>query len=343
MKKSLYFILGVIIVVLPLSSCMEKDQSHELLKHYAVMGGVDLEIKLYKNGENEKKAVRAAYARVKQVDDTCNIYDSESELSKLNKSAFKKSFKCSDLLWDLLMKAKSFYKLSDGAFDISAGPLMTLWGFHRKHKTLPSQDDIKKVKKIIGLDKVAFDISEKSIRFLEKGMKLDLGGIAKGYAVELAVGELKHFGVNQGIVNLAGNAYCFSIPPPQKNFYNVGVRDPFKKNRVCGVVKILNASVATSGNYERFVTINGKKYAHIMNPVTCKPIENVYGVTVITPNSTASDALSTAVFIKGEEFAKKICDEIPNTSILIISSENDMQNIRIKKLGKHFENCEINL
>jgi thiamine biosynthesis lipoprotein len=313
------------------------------VKDYAVMGGVILEIKLYNNDSNALKVVKAAYLKVKEVDDVCNIYNPESELSRLNNSAFNKPFKCSELLWNVLMKSEQFYKLSNGAFDVSSAPLMSLWGFHRKKKKLPPKKAIDEIKKIIGLDKVVFNHKQKTVQFTLDGMKLDLGGIAKGYAVQLAADELKKFGIIRGIVNLAGNAYCFPEAPPNYKSYKVGIRNPLKKDSVCGVVQMLNQSIATSGNYERFVVIDGKRYAHIMNPVTCKPVEGVYAVTVVTPNATDSDALSTAVFINGSKFAEKVCEEIPGTSILIIKPNKNNKKVEILKFGREKNNFKIKL
>lgn len=318
------------------------QQNHTpLVKQYAVMGGIILEIKFYHSGELEQRAMKAAYAQVAAVDTTCNIYNPESEISKLNATAYNKPFKCSDLLWNVLMKSKKFYELSDGAFDISAGPLMKLWGFHRKRKSLPSQREIDKAKKLVGLNKVIFNEKDQSVKFTVDGIKFDLGGIAKGYAVDLAVEAAEKSGIKSGLINLAGNAYCFPEPPPGKKVYVIGVRHPKNKTALCGAVDLLDQSVATSGDYERYVVINGQKYAHIMNPATGKPVQKMLSVTVVTPSATDSDALSTSIFIKGAKLAEKVRKEIPGTSVLIIKTDETGAKTEVIKIGDIWHNCKL--
>ena len=318
-----------------------EEKTKNLVRKYSVMGGIILEIKFYNNGELEQQALKAAYAKVAEVDTTCNIYNSESEISRLNSTAFTKPFACSDLLWDVLIKAKKFYELSDGAFDISAGPLMKLWGFHRKRKTLPTQTEIEQAKKVVGLDKVLFNEQNKSVKFTVDDIQLDLGGIAKGYAVDLAAEAAKKYGIKSGIINLAGNAYCFSEPPPNKKTYVIGIRHPRNKTALCGAVDLLDQSVATSGDYERYVVIDGKKFAHIMNPVTGKPVQEMLAVTVVTPSGATADALSTSIFIKGAKFAKKICQKIPKTSVLIIQTDKTGKETKVVKIGSIWDKCKL--
>jgi len=339
-------ILCVISLITIFSGCGDQSASlphnpKHLIKQYAVMGGIILEIKFYNNGEREKQAMKAAYEQVSAVNTQCNIYNPESEISKLNKTAYTTPFKCSDLLWDVLIKSKKFYELSDGAFDISAGPLMKLWGFHRKRKSLPSKEEIEKARKVVGLDKIIFNKQDKSIKFTVDGIKLDLGGIAKGYAVELAAEAAKKHGIKSGLINLGGNAYCFPEPPPGKKVYVIGVRHPRDKTALCGAVELLDKSVATSGDYERYVVINGQKYAHIMDPTTGKPVQKMLAVTVVTPNATTADALSTSIFIKGAKFAEKVKTEIPGTSVLIIQTDTTGEKTEVIKIGDIWGNCQL--
>jgi thiamine biosynthesis lipoprotein len=282
------------------------------------MGGVDLEIKLRGEPDKVEQAVEAAYQAVSEVDVHCNRFDKLSELAKLNDTAYDKPFHCGELLWDILMESKRYYELTGGAFDISATPFSTLWGFHRKRKTLPTPAEIAVAAKSAGLDKVRFDPKTHSVRFLVPGMTLDLGGIAKGYAVGRAAKAAAEFGVETGVINLSGNAYCFPKPFPGKSTYTVGIKNPLDKNKIIGTFSMRGSSVATSGNYERYVVINNRHYTHIMNPKTGRPVENMLSLTIVTPRAVDSDALSTSIFIKGAKFAEKVMREFPRTNILII-------------------------
>jgi len=321
---------------------MNKYNNREIseIRHYSVMGGIILEIKLYGKPAELKPVFNAIYQKVAEVDRVCNIYKPESELSRLNQSAYDKPFLCSKLLWQVLCESEKYYKLSDGAFDISAAPLMKLWGFYRKRKTLPSAEELTEVKKHVGLDKVIFDKNNRSIKFSVSGMRLDLGGIAKGFAVDLAANIAKKYNIKIGLINLSGNAYCFPEPFPGKNRYIIGVRNPLHKSAICGKIELLNQSVATSGDYERYVIINGRHYAHIMDPRTGDPVENMLSATVITPSATAADALSTSIFINGAKFAEKFHKEHLDTSFLIIK-KNDKGKSEMLKIGDVWNDCKL--
>ena len=295
------------------------ERGHETIsRSYYVMGGIVLEIRLHGPANIVEKGIRELYEQVEAVDKACDIYNPDSELSRLNSTAYNKPFVCSDLLWNILLKSKYYYELTDGAFDISATPLMKLWGFYRKRRTLPSEKEISEALKHVGLDKVIFDNDKKSIRFTVPGMRLDLGGIAKGYAVDLAAKFAKKHHIRTGLINLSGNAYCLPAPFPGRTKFRIGIRDPLHKNRICGIISLLGQGVATSGDYERYVVIDGRHYTHIMNPKTGQPVEDMLSVTVVAPSATDSDALSTSVFLKGAEFAEKIHRIHPEISILVI-------------------------
>ena len=317
-----------------------RDRREKIPKHYYVMGGIILEVKLYGDPGKIEKVSSEIYKVVAEVDQTCNIYNPESEISKLNSSAYEKPFKCSDLLWEVLSESKKYHEISNGAFDISAAPLMKLWGFYRKRNSLPSQKELEEAKAVVGLDKVIFDNANKSIKFTLPGMRLDLGGIAKGFAVDKGAEVAEKMGVNTGLINLSGNALCLSKSFPGKEKYVIGVKNPLKKSTLCGKVELLKQSVATSGDYERYVVIDGKHFAHIMDPRTGKPVENVFAVTVITPSATAADALSTACFINGGDFAERIHKQDPSTTILIIRKDEKGEPEMIK-IGGSWNQCTL--
>lgn len=304
---------------------------------YPIMGTM-AEIKLYGNPENAKSAADAIRNEFLAVEKACNRFDAESELSKLNGSAASEPFKCGDLLWEVLVESKRFYELTGGSFDVTVTPLMELWGFYRKRNSLPSADEINEAEKHVGLDKVIFDNAKHTLKFPDPGIKIDLGGIAKGYAIDRAASAAVGKGINCGTINLGGNVRCLQRPPPGKTKYTVGIRDPFNKDNINGTIRLVDSSIATSGNYEKYVTINGEKYTHIMDPETARPVQGMIAVTVITPRGVDSDGLSTSIFIKGENFAREICSKIEGTSVLIIK-ENSATPSRpdIIRIGKVWE------
>ncbi len=322
---------------------MHKQKQEEPLKEMFTVMGTVAEIKLYGDLNETQKAAAIVRDTFKTIETTCSTFNPESELSKLNATAAKEPFKCSELLWEILKDSREMYNLSNHAFDITAKPLMSLWGFYRKRNSIPSDKEIVEALEKVGLDKVRFDDNTKTVFFTKEGLAFDLGGIAKGIAVDKALDRImKETAVRSGIVNLAGNMRCLPLPPPGKNTFSIGIRNPLNKEITCGVVQLSGNSVATSGDYERYVVLDGKKVTHIMNVKTGRPVENMLSVTVVTPLAGLADGLSTSVFINGSEFAKEICERIPGTSILIIRHPNDdINKLEVIKYGKVWN--EINL
>jgi len=283
------------------------------------------------------KALTAAHAAVREVEKTCNIFDPESELAKLNASAADEPFVCSDLLWDVLQDARVFYRDSGGLFDVTIDPLMKLWGFHSKRETLPSAEEIAEAKRLTGLDKVVFDDEKRSVKFTVPGMSINLGGIAKGYALDRAADAIRALGVNIGWIEIGGNILAL----PKKSGsgkYAAGIRNPFHKDEILGKTPVGDAAISTSGNYERYVVIDGRQYTHIIDPSTGLPVADMDSVTVIVPSGksvppgVASDAVSTSIFIAGPDAVADWMKRIPGLRVLIVRGPAD--DPEILKYGK---------
>jgi FAD:protein FMN transferase len=310
-------------------------------RSYPIMG-TWAEISLYGDKKDTDKAFDIVQKVFNEVNDTCSRFKKDSELSELNRTAAIKPFKCEKMLWDVLVKSKFFYELSGGSFDVTITPLMELWGFFRKQNKIPTHSQIKAALGKVGLNKVVFNEKDHSIFFKNKNIKIDLGGIAKGYAVDLAYEAIKYLNIKAGVINLGGNIRTFPNPPPGREYYSIGVRDPFDKNKIMnGTVKILGKSLATSGDYEQFVIIDGERFTHIINPITGYPIKDMAADTIICNSALWTDALSTSVFLKGEEFAANIHKKYPDIDILVVRGYKDKPStIKITKLGKVWSQIE---
>jgi len=285
---------------------------------YPLMGTI-VEVSLYGDKKQAVAAADRVYEQLHRIELLANIYNPQSELSMLNRTAAQKPFVCSPVLWDILQESRRAWTLSHGAFDITVKPLMDLWGFYRKRgDQVPSKEEVAAAMLKVGLDKVKFDDAARSVFFTVAGMSFDLGGIAKGYAVGLAADAAAKAGIRCGIINLGGNMYCFPEPPPGKDAYTIGIRNPLERSTVCGSVQVRDISLATSGNYERYVVINGKHFGHHMNPATGQPWDGTLSATIITPRPVDSDLLSTSIFVGGDKLAAEVVKAIPGTSILII-------------------------
>lgn len=270
------------------------------------------------------------------IEKSCNIFDEKSELSKLNSAMKNAPVKCSEMLWQILLKARFFHQYSSGAFDVTIQPLMRLWGFYRKKQVLPSAEEIRKVKKNTGLEKVIFDVKKQTVFAGGSGRAFDLGGIAKGYALDKAAECAASLGIRRGLLDLGGNLRSLELPPGKnKEAHIIGIRDPNGGQNCIETVKMPNnMSIATSGNYERYVVIDNIRYTHILDGRTGRPVSGMLSVTVLTPEGVDSDALSTSIFILGEKFAEKVCKDFPRTSVLLFREENG--KIVRKSFGRAF-------
>ena len=257
---------------------------------------------------------RELTTEMRTLHDTLNAYDPESELSKLNIRAANEAVKCSDILWEILLAARDGWRDSDGLFDVTVGPLLGLWGFHAKRSTWPTDDEIAAAKAKVGFDKLMLDEAAHTVRFGVSGMKIDFGGIAKGFALSKAIAVVKRHGLKSYLIDLGGNIYCSEKAPNGRNAYNIGVRDPRAEGDNVGVVSMADCCIATSGNYERYRVIAGKKVGHLMDPRTGQPCggaEGIGGVTVVVQNPTLSDVYSTTAFVGGEAVAKRLAEMSP--------------------------------
>lgn len=259
-------------------------------------------------------------AELLALEKVINTYDADSEISELNRTAHERPFVCSDRLWGIIKASRSAYEVSEGAFDISVGPLMKLWGFYGKRQSMPSEEEITGARQLVGLNKVMFNSANKTVEFPNQGMYLDFGGIAKGYAVDICKAIADRYGLSRGMIDLGGNIACLSDPPPERNAYTLGIRNPANTQDILETVDLRGMTIATSGNYERCFLLDGRFIHHIVDPLTGWPVPAMASVSVIVPRGLASDVFSTAIFVRGEELALKLIEREPSARILTVSA-----------------------
>jgi thiamine biosynthesis lipoprotein len=270
-------------------------------------------------------AASTVFAIFREIDEQFSNYKPDSELSKLNATAHEQPFRCTERMWELLNTARAAWYTSDGGFDISAGPLMHLWGFYTKRQELPSDDEIAAVTALVGLDKIVFDDYARTVFFPQQGMMLDPGGIAKGYAIDLAVAAVRELGIDRGVIDLGGNMFCMAEPPPGRESYIIGIRNPRAEEyqTILGSVAILNQSVAGSGDYERFAEIGSRRICHIMDPRTGHPVEGVAHVSVVAKTAMAADILSTAAFVSQGSNLDALAEIDPTAQFFVVNINPD--------------------
>ncbi len=239
--------------------------------------------------------VRGTFA---EVNNALSTWAPNSEISRLNRAPADSAVMISDLLRPCLVTARQLQEQSGGAFDPTAESLMRLWGFYRHQGELPSLAALDSAMANLG----RWRLEHNPVRLTKekKGTRFDLGGIAKGLAVDLAVARLRQAGLRDGLIDLGGNLYCLGGAPDRQD-WRVGIRNPHQRDEIFATVTVSEASVATSGSYERFVIIDGHRYGHIMNPATGRPATGLLSATVIAADGILADGLSTTLFVLGPQ------------------------------------------
>ena len=266
-------------------------------------------------------APSVAFTEIKRIENLMSKYNPHSEISKLNQLG---SLKASPDTYYILKKAAEFWRLSDGAFDITVGPLLDIWGFTSKQYRIPTKEKIKNALSLVGFDKIIFNDTDNTVKFKVRGMKIDLGGIAKGYAVDCAIKKLKEKGISSCLINAGGQIYCLG-----DNFgkpWNVAIKNP-RGNGVVDYLKLKNQAVSTSGDYEQYFIKAKHRYSHIFNPKTGYPADSDLAcVTVVAQDGLTSDALSTSIFILGKTGEQDFAKRFPGVKIIVFEKKNVPDN-----------------
>lgn len=312
---SVFTFLMFIAVLLSVFSCSNEEKP--FTKDTFVMGTV-ANVTIHGKSEEEAETIAtAAFRELHSIESNLSTWKERSELSRLNRDSNGKPLLAS---WELYILADSSLYFSErtfGAFDITTRPLVKLWGFLGGTPTLPSDADIEEALKFVGSDKIT--LSKKVPRIaLSPGAQIDLAGIAKGYAVDRCADILKDHGVTSALINLGGNIYAIGAPPG-KDGWTIGIRNPIDTGKLIGSFMLKNEAVATSGNYENFVEIDGKRYGHIIDPRTGRPVEHVLSVMVIASTALAADALSTGFFVLGPEKSEEALKKLPGVKAHFIT------------------------
>jgi thiamine biosynthesis lipoprotein len=257
-----------------------------------------------------QKCIDTAFEQFRQIEALMSWRKDDSEIARINRDAYAKPVMVSKPTFEVLRKSVEFSRLSEGAFDITVGPLMELWQRAEDANRLPTNAEIEQTLSRVGFKKLILDANSMTVRFAADGMKLDLGGIAKGYAVDKAVEAMQKAGAVGGIVAASGETRCFGTPSKGKTHWLIGLQDPaiaekdvLAAGRPLLVFKLNDTAISTSGNYRRFVTVGGKRFSHIVNPQNGYSSESLASVTIICPSATDADALATAVTVMGKKKA----------------------------------------
>ncbi|NQT89179.1 FAD:protein FMN transferase [bacterium] len=270
-----------------------------------------------------KSAIRAAFARVEAVEAATSTYRAKSDISLLNKAAGGPDLAVSLHLWQPVHRALEIARETGGAFDPTVGPLVALWRKTWKLGKLPADADVEAARALVDYRLVRLDVLRPRLSLAKAGMRLTLSGIAKGYAVDQAVAVLRERGIPAALVDAGGDMCAYGVPPGRTTWL-VGVRDPSRPGHILPhPLRLLNAAIATSGDYEQFGTVDGKRYSHILDPRTGRPIQGMTSVTVFAPDATTADAFATAASVLGVEKALALSEKHPKVEMMILRRDKD--------------------
>jgi thiamine biosynthesis lipoprotein len=285
-------------------------------RDFRYLMGTSVEVEAYGgNDARRRTAIDEAFGAIAEVDRLMSNYRDDSELSRINRLAAHESVRVSDPMLSILEAAQQVSARSQGGFDATVGPLVRLWGFHDKRPHLPTAAELAALRPLIDYHNLLIDGQTHSVRFARPGVEVDLGGIAKGFAVEVAANALRRRALG-GLIDAGGNQYLVGSPPG-KPMWTAGIKDPDRPDRLLGVVESPETSVSTSANYATFVEINGRKFGHILDPHTLQPSDRALSVTILARDGTVADAMSKAAFILGPSAGLALVDSFPGMSAVI--------------------------
>jgi len=267
--------------------------------------------------------INEAVAEITRIEKLISSWDSDSETSLVNKNAGLQPVKVSKELFNLTERSIRISEITDGAFDVSYAPMDRVWKFNGEMKKMPSKDQVTESVAKVNYQDVVLNKEETTIFLKEKGMKLGFGAIGKGYAADKTKELLISKGVIGGIINASGDLTTWGTKNTGEKWM-VGITNPLDKNKMFSWLPVIESSVATSGNYEKYVVINDEKFSHIIDPRTGYPTKGVKSVTVFAKKAELCDALSTAVFVMGKDSGIHMVNQLPGVEVVVIDDENEI-------------------
>lgn len=278
--------------------------------------------------------IDSAVKEITRIEKLISSWDANSQTSEINRNAGLKPVIVDVELYDLIARAISISKLTDGAFDISYASMDKIWKFDGSMLEMPTEESIKASVIKVGYENIILDPSEHSVFLKLEGMKIGFGGIGKGYAADKAKSLLMSQGVSAGIINASGDMNTWG-KQPNGDEWKVAITNPMDNHKSFALLPITNGAVVTSGNYEKYVTFNGIRYTHIIDPRTGYPATGIISATVFAPKGELADALATSIFVMGIEVGLNRINQMPNIECVIIDDKGAVftsNNIKIDKL-----------
>jgi len=294
-----------------------KEEAHLMGNHFELSVVSD-------NQDWAHDCIKSGINEIQRIEKKLTTFSSDSETAKINEMAGISAVRVSLETIELIERSIKISQITQGAFDITYGSIdKKLWNFDDKMKALPDKETAKKMVRLINYRNILIDKKESTVFLKEKGMRIGFGGIGKGYAAEMAKKVMRSMGTTSGIVNASGDLTTWGTQPNGKP-WTIGIANPNAAHQVFSYLTLTDMAVATSGNYEKYIMIGGKKYSHTIHPKTGLPVTGIKSVTIITPNAEVADAMATPVTIMGIEAGLDMINQINSIEAIIIDDDNRM-------------------
>ncbi len=307
--------------------------AQHMFKRQLRLMGCDFEIIVVDDNQKQADAyIDMAVNEILRIEKMISSWEATSQTAAINRNAGMKEVKVDPVLFELIEHAITISKLTDGAFDISFASLNPVWKFDGSMKVMPTSDEVKASVAKVGYQNIVLNKQDKTVYLKQAGMKIGFGAIGKGFAADKAKHLLIKNGVKAGIINASGDMNTWGVQPNGDDWV-VAITNPLKNDEACAWMPIKNGAVATSGNYEKYVVIDGKRYSHIINPKTGYPSAGLVSVTVFSPKAELCDALATAIFVMGKEVGLDRINQMPNIECVLIDDNGNVftsDNIKIE-------------
>lgn len=282
-------------------------------------------------------AINKAFDEIKRIEEVCSVFKDTSEISRINRLGKDEKLEITGEVFNLIRKTLDYSERTGGAFDITVKPLVDLWSKAKKANKLPGEGELKDALERVGYKNIVLDEAAHTILFKKDGMGIDLGGAAKGYATDRAIRLFKDSGIDSALVTSGGDMYCLGKRSAQEP-WRVGIRHPRIKGRIFLEISLKERAISTSGDYERYFILYGKRYSHIIDPRTGYPIgDDIVSASVISADSTTSDILATAMCIMGEKGFGMIRDLGGMDAILVKEEAGRLTAKMSKDIRKRYD------
>lgn len=323
--------MSLILIIFACSGCRLQSEGFKELTDEKFLMDTLIQITIYSADEQRgKEALDKAFAEFARINDLTDRFPQSgsdaaaaSDVVRINENAGIKPVQVSADTLDIVQRSLYYAQLSGGAFDITIGPIMDLWGFGQNVQQVPSDEQIQKTLNLVDYRKIVVDPDAGTVYLPDPGMSLDFGGVAKGYATEQAARVLRESGIKHAIINAGGNVYAIGTRP-DGSLWRVGVRDPRNANGIIAILFVKDTAVVTSGDNERYFETGGVRYSHLINPATGKQARELMQTTVVTESSTDADIINKPLFVLGRRDGMSFAGRLPGVGAIFVGADKQV-------------------